>query len=661
MTETRKIIGVIDELNLKKDVVFPSVRVWIKGQNEYEIRGLKKLFPDRGTVFLHISKCEGQHPLRNQVGLFNCVQSPPGEKAEWEVSFTSKHLAQVFDYPSWSAKHAPLAFCEWLATYKVAATCSILLGDDTAYVRRGKLDLVGPFVISPEGKLICREQTFLSTDVELLAVDISGNRYELIDTELLSKEKPIILDPSAAIHRRLKLAHKASQLDWLSRTKMQELTNALASVLIADGSEWVMDCIPRALELACTPGNIDSKLVEVILQIKAVEDAIEMAWKKKHTDAVKNAESEIEKLKHTAAGIKKSIEGLNEELVRMQKEKVSLESVLAELTKKIDVAKGDAQKVFDAELKRLAQSPASMALLAAWSGGGNTTMDRSQPLIKIQHAMPDCQQAADLKVALFNNLKTCSLLPSIANELEAVCRAALAAGQPITIRSLFADLLAEGIASALGQPTTVWADMPAGLLDPLDWDQIIPSDQKGNPIILQNANRSDIPLALGTLRPSLLRQALGYQQPDGVLLLTLEANIEMQVQSDFPLGPLIDDSVLRFNPAKTAGAMSASTDFTKHLPEVMAVSAEEFAEISDNLRRLPLFVLSAHEMAFRRAYGALRATWENHADLPRLFFKYWCLPRLSSGDVKNVLEAHKESWKQDKSLVELREALDRNG
>jgi hypothetical protein len=42
MMETRKIIGVIDELPAKKDVSFPSVRVWIDSPNGCETRGLSR-------------------------------------------------------------------------------------------------------------------------------------------------------------------------------------------------------------------------------------------------------------------------------------------------------------------------------------------------------------------------------------------------------------------------------------------------------------------------------------------------------------------------------------------------------------------------------------------------------------------------------------------
>ena len=99
MSEIRKVIGVLDQLVTNKNgIAFPSVRVWIRGANDYETHGLEQSFPERGTVYLHVSACENQHPQRNQVGLFNCVESP-GQRAAWKVSSTSsgRHVRPLPD------------------------------------------------------------------------------------------------------------------------------------------------------------------------------------------------------------------------------------------------------------------------------------------------------------------------------------------------------------------------------------------------------------------------------------------------------------------------------------------------------------------------------------------------------------------------------------
>ena len=657
--ETRKIIGVVDELPAKKDVSFPSVRVWIDSPKGCETRGLRQLFPDRGTVYLHVSACGGQHPVQNQIGLFDCEPSP-GEKAAWKVTSTSSHLARVVCCPFWEHDSPHLAFWEWLVAHKDGATCNILLGDGTVFVRRGKSELVGPLLLGPDGRLVSRKQVFRFDDVKVLNLDVGGRRLELVDAEFLPKGHPLILDPKDAIHRRLKLTHEASRLDWLSRGKIQELSAALAGVTVADGSEWVMESLSRALEVLSSSRNLDEKLAEAILQVKAVDDTLEVAWKKKHAEAVKKAEDEIEGLKGAAAAIRKSIEGLNEGLSGFRQEKASLESVLAELNKKIEAAKADAQKVFDAELKRLAQEPANLALLGAWICGGNKAPDRAQPLIRVQCWTGERQAATNLATALINNLKGCGLSPTSANEVAAVCAASLMAGQPIAFRCLCADLLAEAVATALGQPSAVWADVPAGLLDPVDWDAILPAEEKGQPMVIQAANRSDVQLVFGSLRLGILRQAFGLQKPGNAVLLTLETNGEMQVQPDLQFGSLIDDRVLRFNPTKAITALSAFASYAKDFPEVAPVSEDEFAEMGDEMRSLSLFESSAHQLVFRRAYSALRKSFDKPADVARVFFKYWCLPRISSDDARKILEGHKVAWANDKGLTELAQVLTAN-
>ena len=172
-------------------------------------------------------------------------------------------------------------------------------------------------------------------------------------------------------------------------------------------------------------------------------------------------------------------------------------------------------------------------------------------------------------------------------------------------------------------------------------------------MVIQAANRSDIQLVLGSLRPSFLRQAFGYQKPSDVVLLMLEVNSEMHVQPDLPFGSLIDDRVLKFNPTKGLTATSACPNYAKELAEVAPASEDEFAEMGEEMRCLPIFASSAQQLGFRRSYGALQKYLDKPTDLARIFFKYWCLPRLSSDDTRSVLTAHKEAWENDKVLTEL--------
>jgi hypothetical protein len=664
MSEIRKVIGVFDNLVVKKDgIAFPQVRVWVRGVNDYETHRLEQLFPERGTIFLHVTACENKHPERNQVGLFHCIESLPGQSAKWQVDSTSRHLAKVIDCPSWDSKPDPLTFWDWFGGYKDTTPCNILLSQGIAYVRRGKRGgLVGPFGISPEGKLVVRDHTYLFEGIETFSVDISGRRYGLIDTELLKNGKPIVVDPKEAIQRRLKLVNRNGGIEWLSRNKIQELSAALANVTVADGSEWVMENLPRALELLISSGSLDPKVAEAVLQIKGVEEALEATWKIKHADAVKKATEEVEGLKKNAAGISNTIAGLSGEVVRLQANKIELESSLLQLNKTIEEAKTGAKQVFDAELKRLAASPETLALFAAWSNSGSKTSENSsQPQVKIQRWDAERQKAPNLFDAFTNNLKMSGLSPVSATEVATVCGAALLAGQPVSFRSIFSDLLADAVVSALGQPMTLWADLPAGLLDPVDWDSLLADDLKGSPIILQAVNRSDISLVLGSKRITVLRQALGYQKPDGLLYMTLEPNKEMQVQPDFQLGPLIDDQMLKFNSVKAASNILAFSGYANNLAEVPLITEDEFIEvIGDNFARLPLFTTSAQRMVYRRAIAGLKLSKNNSEEITRLFFKYWVLPRLISSDIIGVLDAYQEKWKSDSTIGELSQSLTGN-
>lgn len=657
MNEIRKVLGLCDHLIPgQDDFLFPSVKVWIRGHKDHTKHGLERAFPTRGTVYLHASACANQHPQRNQVGLFECVASP-GQRAEWKVRATSSHLAEVVTCPLHDRDFNYLALWKWLETLNEPSLCSILLGQGSLYVRRGQNALVGPFVFSPSGRLVPRDHTFVYEGCDVLSVEILGRSHEFVDAELLPSGEPIILEPREAILRRLRLAQRASQLAWLSRAKVQELSAALATIVQGDGSAWVTDKLPQALTEIVSAGDVDEELAREIIQINGVESLLAESWEKSHAAEVEAAEQEIKGLNGMIEGLRQDAQSLEGEIDILQGQKSGLETNLRELQQRIDKAEAKAGEVFATELKRLARSPASLALLGPWLSGGPKSTERSAPLIRIQSASSDRAEGPDLKSAVFNNLKACSLSPMVATEVGTVCRAALAAGQPIAFRSMFADLLADAVATALGQPAILWADVPAGLLDPVDWDGLISSEHRNSPLILQNVNRSDIPIVLGSLRSTVLKQALRDEKLTTPVLLTLEEASEMRAGTDYPVGPLIEERVLRFYAGKSVDGLMSFTNFIDQLPDVGVVTEEEFSELGSVIQRLPLFKMSANEAIFRRAWGALRATVDQAEDVSRLFFKYWCLPRLEPQDVSAVLEAHKDAWVSDKRLMALREAL----
>jgi hypothetical protein len=301
-------------------------------------------------------------------------------------------------------------------------------------------------------------------------------------------------------------------------------------------------------------------------------------------------------------------------------------------------------------------------LFAAWSNSGNkTTETGSKPQIKIQRWNAERQKAPNLFDAFSNNLKMAGLSPVSATEVATVCRAALLAGQPVSFRSIFSELLADAVVSALGQPMTLWADLPAGLLDPVDWDSLLAGDQKGFPIILQSVNRSDIALVLGSKRLPLLRQALGYQKPDNFLFMTLDSGVSTQVQPDFYIGPVIDDRMLKFNSIKANSKVQAFNDFAINLPEMTLISDDELKDfLGNDFEKLPLFGTSANRIIYRRAVSGLNIFRSNDDEITRLFFKYWVLPRLKASDVIRVLEVYQEKWKSDAVISELAQSLTGN-
>jgi hypothetical protein len=660
MNDTRKIVGVFGAVTtVKKGIAFPTVRAWIRGPNDYVTTDLLHLFPDRGTVFLYTPEIDSPEPQLDQVGLFNCVKSP-GQTAEWRVKTASSSLARVIEYPHWDANPKQLALWQWLVKYRDASACSLYAEHNHVYIRRKDCELIGPLTIMQDGKVVANEPTFLYKGLDSFSITIAKRLCCFVDTELLPQGEPLVLDPHDAIRRRLKLAHNTGRLNWLSRAKVQELSTILSSADVDRGSEWVMEVLPGALEEITLGGRVDETLVSAILEVERVSSAVESRWTLKHADKVSKANAEIEALNKTASDVGNSINIANARLQSLMGEISGLEKSLLELDEKCKSAKDKAAGAFDDELKRLAQSPASMALLSKWCRADAKETDRARPLIKIQSGDNNLNQAVSLSAAILANLKGCGLAPTCAAEVTAVCIAALSVGLPISVRSLCADLVVESVTCALGQPFSVWVDVPAGILDPIDWSAVISEDQAQSPIIFQLANRSDLQLVLGSLRTSMLRQAIGFIPSRRVVFLTLESSADMQVQSEFHLGPLIDDRILRFNNPKTAIAKRCYSDYANTTHDNSDISEEGFEEIGDNLISLPMFAISAQKAMYRRAYGALKIVCGDPLDVERLFFKYWCLPRITTQDALTIIEAHKESWGQDSSLCELRQALASN-
>src|SRR5262249_5204069 len=162
----------------------------------------------------------------------------------------------------------------------------------------------------------------------------------------------------------------------------------------------------------------------------------------KSTEAIRGAEQHFETLKADAASIARRIEESNTELIRRADDNQKAEQALAQLRQGIEDATKQAKQAFEDELKRLAQSPASLAILAAWSTGAKTTERTNIPL-SVQNSPSTREPAPNLQSAVFNNLRGAGLSPISAKEVSVACCAALYSGQPISFRSLYGDLLAQ--------------------------------------------------------------------------------------------------------------------------------------------------------------------------------------------------------------------------
>jgi hypothetical protein len=213
--------------------------------------------------------------------------------------------------------------------------------------------------------------------------------------------------------------------------------------------------------------------------------------------------------------------------------------------------------------------------------------------------------------------------------------------------------LAHAAGAAFAELPILAADIPAGLLDPIEWAELI-SIGKKIVLILQGANRSDLPLVLGSLRLPLLRQALGIQRMQIIVLLALESRPELVVNADLPLGPIVDDAILNFDGVKASAQISSCPCDELAGSNVPPMPREQFAtELGDVLSKLPLLSASPSEAIYRRAYAALRGIVLDTKEARRLLFKYWCIPRLPRQIAHHVIESHRDEWLRDDLLLKL--------
>jgi hypothetical protein len=132
----------------------------------------------------------------------------------------------------------------------------------------------------------------------------------------------------------------------------------------------------------------------------------------------------------------------------------------------------------------------------------------------------------------------------------------------------------------------------------------------------------------------------------------------MRVDEEVPYGPIVEDRLVKFLNSKVTTRGCSCEDYVQKLPAIEPLSSEDFVtEVGGEIVGLGLLSTSSVELIYRKSYAALRTIVGNASDSSRLFFKFWCLPRLSPPEIRRILEVHKNDWKQDQSLMNLKQAF----
>jgi hypothetical protein len=653
--ETRRVIAVVDDLVPHKEAIaFPVVRAWLRSAEDIEIHNLKSAFPAQGEVFLHTSHAHNERLSRHQVGLFECIRSKGQHNAHWEVDSTLRTLARVLDYPSKTAGNELLNLWKWAISHRERDHCSILLGENVVYVNRGGSAIVGPFSIGAEGALVLSNATFSFENIAIARIEIANRRYGFVDVEQLPTGRPLILDPREAFLRRLKLIHRKNQFGWLSRDKIQALATAAANAAAADGSEWVNEGLSDVLSAAYDSSAPDEAVISAVLAVPEFANSVETAWKAKHLDQVSKSKEEIGKVTARVSDLTTEAKSLEGDLASLTNKIAAGESELERLKSEIENTRNEAARLFDNELKRLAKSPATLALFSSW---GTTMSDGSG---RAHIIVGECQRGEEEKVgdlheALRSNFRNSGLAALTASEIATAGAAAIAAGQCVCFQSTYSDVLIHAAGMACAEYPIFAASISAGLLDPVDWDQFLPA-AKRLVLLLQGANRSDVSLVLGSLRMPLLRQNLGIQRMPVILFLGLESQLDLRVEGEIPAGPIVDDRVVNVDAAKASTKMCSASfdgDISQQIPPM---DRETFAiELGDPISKLPMFSAPSSGAVYRRGYAALRKRVSDVKDARRIFFKYWCFPRLPRQFVEQIVAAHRQEWERDELLMRLAE------
>jgi hypothetical protein len=644
--ETRTIIGEFPRSAFSQaGVYFPVVRAWIK--DGYAVQAnFQQEFLNWGAVFLGPGVCGGFYPYENQYGLFSCDLTYGGP-AVWSVGRVENSLCEVIKTPAHVGTF--LGFYDWLKFALTAPKTEIFSGSGAVYFELVFCGLVvGPFVRSGSGYAPCPSginSWSVGQGIPVWGMNNDGPFFT--DTKRHPRGLPFPVDTAAMVRKVCGLLGEGIAP---GRGKLKALSEAVVNVQNTQFIPGAIQEVAKLLEDVGVSLVHDQTLVSSLLSNELISNALEARWLQTHEKAKGETSAvriELSTLVAKKAAVDEGIRNADVELKRRQTEVSHI--VELEVSTRLQ-----ARDAFDKELKILAADPAKVAVL---SGVFSQFSAGPQSILK-SSAFVRKDLSAGKWGNLGNELERIGLAGSSRAELAVVCHAAFLSGQPVWIRSIFADVLAKVLLSCRGHASILTVDVPAGLLEPL----VFPSDDSGaKALLFLYANRSDLSLTLSGINEVLLRQVIQPGAQSWDIVLTLESNELLSVKQAIPLGPILDDAFLSFGLPREPVDMHPDVGHIQG--ELSATEASELVqELGPAVMALEPLKLSSFRMTCQLAFSALRAaSKDGSGDAKRLLFKYWILPRIDIADAIGAFQENATDWESDPILKVLGGKANRDG
>jgi len=622
---------------------FPRVRLWIDQAGLAVPSDFKQAFPDRGTVYLWHTVCNGRSPSEYQFGFFSCALTNQGD-ATWSVLRVEDSLCEVVKTPT--RVNSLLGFYEWLKSSLIALKTPVFGGNGSIYFQLAFCDLVvGPFVRSGVGYIPCTSGVYSWKVGEGIPVwGVSGEGPFFTDV----KRHPVGLPfPPDAVTLVRKVCGLLDEGLAPGRAKLKALAEAVGKLqntqLIPAAIQEVKDLLEG---VAATLVN-DQSLVSALMSNTLILEALETRWRQIHRDK----QGQVDSLKAEVVAQTAKKLSLEQDIGRLDADLKNRGGEIGRLVEAEANAKLAAQDAFTKELGVLAADPARIAVLSNLiSQVGSRPPPQKSTVFTLQALKASKWSLVERELALIGVGSACR------KELAVVCHAAFISGQPIWIRSVFSDLIAKALLSCRGHEQLMAIEVPAGLLEPL----IYPVDPTVRATVFHHANRSDISLVWAGIRERLFRQAIqpGDQMSD--VVLTLEANQFLSVKQELSIGPVLDDAYLSFSGSKL---LAEDSQVEVPVENTLPMDGVEFdEEIGAAMAALEPLKVSSFRMTCLLAFSALAAATKGGAtEARRLLFKYWLLPRVDIRDAARVFQAHATEFSSDTVLRKLGEEVAQDG